>query len=365
MNRAEHNANQCRIDYRITELPLRLSTVIGLVERMGGAVKTYLQAEDELKRRNIASIMEAKPDSGFAVINQKGEFTVYLADSLDESRKIFIIAHEIGHYCCGHLAFLPLGMSDRLDDAQEVEANDFARTLMAPPYFLYRTKCGSIEKIQQRTLLDLDNALRVLALVHSENNRHPTRQERQLYDMMMGARKFVPIAVGSGIAAFVITGVILLSVLWKPSRYKQAIGPAAESGADQSSHSISSAVPVSSSKPSSELAAAYQEKGQSIRTKIAEIDDKISSAAENLEAVKKAKGDLEWAYEQLATAETTAEHVLADLKTLIAAREKEANLLTAELEKLEDQKRGLIRELSELADQYLEELMGSEQDKGR
>ncbi len=405
MNRAEHNANQCRIDYRITELPLRLSTVTGLVQQMGGEVKTYLQAEEEIKRRNIKSIMEAKPNGGFSVINKKGRFTIYIADSLDENRKIFIIAHEIGHYCCGHLAVLPLGMSDSLDDAQEIEANDFARTFMAPPYFLYRTKCSSIEKIQQRTLLDLDNALRVLALVHSDNNKHPTRQERQLYDMMMGIRKLVPIAVGSGVAAFFITAAILLSVVWKPSKYQPAFGPASSVPSDTASlwdaPSVSSApstaqssmpaaadqpavssAPAPASKPEqaaisqpslssvpaltdsqrtkAEITAIYQAKGQILQAKISEADTKITDAATTLEAAEADKRRLEWAYEQLVITGTIADHVLADIETLIAAKKKEIAALSAELKELETEKAGLIEELSALADQYMKELTNTE-----
>lgn len=388
MNRAEHNANQCRIDYRITEIPLRLSTVTDLVQRMGGEVKTYLQAEDEIKRRNITSIMEAKADGGFSVINQKGQFTIYIADSLDESRKVFIIAHEIGHYCCGHLAVLPLGMSDSLDDAQEIEANDFARTFMAPPYYLYRTKCSSIEKIQQRTLLDLDNALRVLALIHSDNNKHPTRQERQLYDMMMGIRKLVPIAVGSGAAAFFITGVVLLSVVWKPSHYQQAFGPApslpseaASKGEPSSAHAagtstsvdkpdpaskpqqpvnsrptLSSApLPAASQRTKADITAAYQAKSKALQEKITKVDAKITIAAVAVENAKADENKLKWAYEQLAMA-GTADHVLADLETLIAAKEKETAALAAELSDLEMEKTLLVGQLSDLADQYLSEL---------
>lgn len=405
MNHGQYKANECRINYKITDFPVSFSVARQLAHRLNANLMTYQQATKQLTEYGLEYMV--KGHKGFSVATENGGYLIYIDAELDSSEKTKIVLHECGHIYCGHIAVRPLGMPDEIDSTQEAEANQFALFFAAPPYVIHKMKLDNVEKIQEATLLNREDATDILVLSRSDAMHHPTDQELQLWRMMSGKRRLVlPASVGGGVAALAITGVIVWAAVGHTPD-TPVIGSPSSVTSDASSsvmsaisdvHSASSEPPVASqntsntasvnhtaitSKPATttkpeqsssapgtissvpdnrptkaEVTAAYNAKKQSLQAQISDIDGQIEDKNKLLETAETARDDLKKSYDQMVKY-SAGEQVLAKVQAQIDDREKEIADLTAELDKLKDDKTRLTQELSKLTDQYMVDLMGA------
>lgn len=77
---------------------------------------------------------------------------IFYDDGLPYSDKLFAIAHEIGHIVLRH-AYTGTTACNRYDTARELEADAFARQLLAPLCVLKRCHVGNVRDVERLTLL--------------------------------------------------------------------------------------------------------------------------------------------------------------------------------------------------------------------
>jgi len=101
----------------------------------------YVDPEKEAKKYGIKVIKDVKlkdNESGM-IIQDNGEVNIYVKSSDTLERQRFTIAHELGHYVCGHLRenkkmFRDGNKEYSRDnyDLEEYEANNYAAKLLMP-----------------------------------------------------------------------------------------------------------------------------------------------------------------------------------------------------------------------------------------
>lgn len=116
MTSARNNAYQCRIDFKLTELPLTVTVLERVAVSLGAKIKTYQEAADEIDRHGLSYMTEL---DGFTVSTKSGGYIIYRKDGMGSSSKIKLYVHEIAHIYSRHLETCPLGMSGNVDDEQE------------------------------------------------------------------------------------------------------------------------------------------------------------------------------------------------------------------------------------------------------
>ncbi len=112
---------QCLIDYRISNLPVKVSQIA--------------KQADIVLLKNSAINLLSDNESGITLMQDDKLYIVY-ADEQSPQRCRFTIAHELGHIFLGHL-FKADGNGFLITDDAEHSANVFARDLLAPACVLH------------------------------------------------------------------------------------------------------------------------------------------------------------------------------------------------------------------------------------
>lgn len=114
---------QCLIDYRISNLPVKVSQIAK-------------QADIVLLKNSAVNLLsESENESGITLMQDDKLYIIY-ADEQSPQRCRFTIAHELGHIFLGHL-FKSDGNGFLKTDEAEHSANVFARDLLAPACVLH------------------------------------------------------------------------------------------------------------------------------------------------------------------------------------------------------------------------------------
>ncbi len=112
---------QCLIDYRISNLPVKVSQIA--------------KQADIVLLKNSAVNLLSENESGITLMQDDKLYIIY-ADEQSPQRCRFTIAHELGHIFLGHL-FKENGNGFATIDDAEHSANVFARDLLAPACVLH------------------------------------------------------------------------------------------------------------------------------------------------------------------------------------------------------------------------------------
>lgn len=133
---------QCLIDYRISNLPVKVSQIA--------------KQADIVLLKNSAVNLLSENESGITLMQDDKLYIVY-ADEQSPQRCRFTIAHELGHIFLGHL-FAKNGKGFAITDAAEHSANVFARDLLAPACVLHEMQVINADEIANLCDISLEAA---------------------------------------------------------------------------------------------------------------------------------------------------------------------------------------------------------------
>jgi Zn-dependent peptidase ImmA (M78 family) len=133
---------QCLIDYRISNLPVKVSQIA--------------KQSDIVLLKNSAVNLLSENDSGITLMQDDKLYIVY-ADEQSPQRCRFTIAHELGHIFLGHL-FAKNGKGFAITDDAEHSANVFARDLLAPACVLHEMQAINAAAIANLCDISLEAA---------------------------------------------------------------------------------------------------------------------------------------------------------------------------------------------------------------
>lgn len=135
---------QCIIDYSINSLPVKVSEI---------ARKSNITI---IKNSNV-NFLQTKTSG--ATILQNNKFYIIYNDMENISRCRFTIAHELGHIFLGHLLVKKEKFRTFItNDDTEIEANVFARDLLAPACVLHELGITAAEDISTVCNISLESA---------------------------------------------------------------------------------------------------------------------------------------------------------------------------------------------------------------
>lgn len=133
---------QCLIDYRISNLPVKVSQIA--------------KQADIVLLKNSAINLLSDNESGITLMQDDKLYIVY-ADEQSPQRCRFTIAHELGHIFLGHL-FKADGNGFLITDDAEHSANVFARDLLAPAFVLHELHATNAAAIANLCDISLEAA---------------------------------------------------------------------------------------------------------------------------------------------------------------------------------------------------------------
>ena len=133
---------QCLIDYRISNLPVKVSQIAK-------------QADIVLLKNSAVNLLNSN-ESGTTLMQNDKLYIIY-ADEQSPQRCRFTVAHELGHIFLGHL-FSKDGNGFATTDDAEHSANVFARDLLAPACVLHELHATNAAAISDLCNISLEAA---------------------------------------------------------------------------------------------------------------------------------------------------------------------------------------------------------------
>ena len=133
------------IDFKITELPVKISTIL---KKLNINLHSYENGDALIKHLNL--IDKTKNCDGFAV-NIKNKYYIFYNQNCSIQRCRFTLAHELGHILLNHVK--PNSWStannapSQMDTHEETQANIFASRLLAPACVLHELKATTLKQI--------------------------------------------------------------------------------------------------------------------------------------------------------------------------------------------------------------------------
>ena len=124
----------------------------------------YVDPKEEAKKYGIEVIKdkdtELKNNENGMIIKENDKITIYVRSSDSPERQRFTIAHELGHYVCGHLTENKKMFRDGKKeysrdnyDIEEYEANNYAAELLMPQpkvnFLIERENITDVRKMAQ------------------------------------------------------------------------------------------------------------------------------------------------------------------------------------------------------------------------
>ena len=142
---------QCLIDYHVNALPVKISAV---ARQAGCRLAPYSKSQHLISRLGLESLTQ---NSGFCARLYDGNILIFYDDRNPPYRIRFTIGHELGHILLGHPMIKGTGCTfthrnreqDPQDDPFEVEANVFARDVLAPACVLWGLQLHTAVEIAQ------------------------------------------------------------------------------------------------------------------------------------------------------------------------------------------------------------------------
>lgn len=130
-NKAKKAAHKILVEHKLSKVSL--DNIIFLIEGFGYEIIDYSKSQNSPGVQHLITTngLEDLVRLNYAFIYICGESKyVFLDEDLLNNDKLYALAHELGHICCGHIetgSFLHGTFS------QEHEANEFAHYLLSPP----------------------------------------------------------------------------------------------------------------------------------------------------------------------------------------------------------------------------------------
>ena len=113
-----------------------LDTIVFIIRSLGYEIIDYSRGSINYPDDSTAILLKklqldqiAKEGKSFVYCNEDIKL-VFICDSLPDSDKMYVLAHELGHIVCGHTK---RGRYCDYDVGEEIEANEFAHYIFNPP----------------------------------------------------------------------------------------------------------------------------------------------------------------------------------------------------------------------------------------
>ena len=142
--KARNAAWQILIDHKVSELPVRISSIC---QADGITIRSYKNAQRVISEAGFLSSMES--NDGFAV-RLKGRDYIFYNDCCSIQRQRFTVAHEYGHFINDDVSEIPTHRNREPqdnDDPMETAANVIASRILAPSCVLWGMKIHKAEDI--------------------------------------------------------------------------------------------------------------------------------------------------------------------------------------------------------------------------
>lgn len=171
------------LENNINKLPIVAKDIELILLRDGWEVMYYdLNDSQSLKILERLNVLEdAKKRDGFSLKIDDVKI-VFIRRTLSTGNKIFVLAHELGHIRMAHFSdtgILGKSAGYVYDDAQEIDANGFARYFLSPPRVLKRLNVKNTDDIKRYTLLN-DDMAKIQAVECKEIKGELTNDEYRL-----------------------------------------------------------------------------------------------------------------------------------------------------------------------------------------
>lgn len=148
------------LEQNITSLPIDWDDIIHISNNMNITLVPFKNKEEILSDLSFIHIDKLPSDKAISIL-YNGEFIVYYCEKLSAAETISVIAHEFGHIEMRHITdtgILGKNSDPALDEPQEKEADDFARSFLAPVCILKHCKVKTVFDVQKLTNLCAEDA---------------------------------------------------------------------------------------------------------------------------------------------------------------------------------------------------------------
>lgn len=209
-----HLAIETLLKNNINELPVKTADVETILNLKGWKLIAYdLSDVNSLEKLQAFDVLEhAKQYKAFSYKINDLKIVFYRID-LSANARAFALAHELGHICFAHFSdtgILGKHTDDAYNESQEIEADHFARSFLAPICILKKLHATAPDDIERYTMLDFNEAeLQAGACkLHknfSEKERHLIGNFKMFLDHHTEKHKIKAVILFSTIVVFCIS----------------------------------------------------------------------------------------------------------------------------------------------------------------
>ena len=125
MNYIKHSVNQCIKSINLNEREITFKKLYSALSKKGFIIKKYSEAGTLLIAFGLYD--ESKEADSVSALDNNGNPYVFLDDKLPTPKRLFALAHEVGHITLGHKK--PIDEEEK--SKQEAEADMFAHYLLS------------------------------------------------------------------------------------------------------------------------------------------------------------------------------------------------------------------------------------------